>query len=194
VLPGVENVSPVFGPTTADQTTVIALGLQIDFPAISAADDASQPGPPMQVERSTVFGRVFARQLDLASETIFTEPVVAERRQVGCTRFCYLPDGSRAPRRYRCQPDLALEGVTNANSQASIRTRLTPIFTIMRYGQPAYAQLSQTCAIEIRTGAEDGSEMGVFSHLKQPQREANLRASLAEYLRFGLEAGIFFVT
>ena len=194
VLPGVENVSPVFGPTTADQTTVIALGLQIDFPAISAADDASQPGPPMQVERSTIFGRVFARQLDLASETIFTEPVVAERRQVGCTRFCYLPDGSRAPRRYRCQPDLALEGVTNANSQASIRTRLTPIFTIMRYGQPAYAQLSQTCAIEIRAGAEDGSEMGVFSHLKQPQREANLRASLAEYLRFGLEAGIFFVT
>jgi len=30
--------------------------------------------------------------------------------------------------------------------------------------------------------------------LKQPQRESNLRIALDEYLRFGLEAGIFFVT
>jgi hypothetical protein len=36
--------------------------------------------------------------------------------------------------------------------------------------------------------------MGVFSYLKQPQREANLRTSLEEYLRFGLEAGIFFAS
>jgi hypothetical protein len=64
----------------------------------------------------------------------------------------------------------------------------------MQYGHPAYAQLSLNCAEEIRTGAEDSSEMGVFSHLKQPQREANLRASLNEYLRFGLEAGIFYVS
>jgi hypothetical protein len=36
--------------------------------------------------------------------------------------------------------------------------------------------------------------MGAFQHLQQPQRAANLRESLGEYLRFGLEAGIFFVT
>jgi hypothetical protein len=54
-------------------------------------------------------------------------------------------------------------------------------------------QLATACAAELRTGAEDGSEMGVFSHLRQPQREANVRVSLNEYLRFGLEAGIFFV-
>jgi hypothetical protein len=34
----------------------------------------------------------------------------------------------------------------------------------------------------------------VFCSLKQPQREGNLRIALDEYLRFGLEAGIFFVT
>jgi len=28
----------------------------------------------------------------------------------------------------------------------------------------------------------------------QPQREANLRTALDEYLRFGLAAGIFYVT
>jgi hypothetical protein len=36
--------------------------------------------------------------------------------------------------------------------------------------------------------------MGVFSHLKQPQREANLRVALEEYLPFGLQAGMFYVT
>ena len=36
--------------------------------------------------------------------------------------------------------------------------------------------------------------MGAFSFLKQPQRTANLQSNLEEYLRFGLEAGIFFVT
>jgi hypothetical protein len=33
--------------------------------------------------------------------------------------------------------------------------------------------------------------MGAFHDLLQPQRIAGLRASLDEYLRFGLEAGIF---
>ena len=33
--------------------------------------------------------------------------------------------------------------------------------------------------------------MGAFEFLKQPQREANLRDALDEYLRFGLEAGPF---
>ena len=78
--------------------------------------------------------------------------------------------------------------------QEMVLARLRPTFTSVRYGDPGYAQLSRTCAEEILTGSEDGSEMGVFQHLKQPQRQANLRASLVEYLRFGLAAGIFFVT
>jgi hypothetical protein len=36
--------------------------------------------------------------------------------------------------------------------------------------------------------------MGVFCMLQQPQRLKNLQVALEEYLRFGLEAGIFFVT
>jgi hypothetical protein len=36
--------------------------------------------------------------------------------------------------------------------------------------------------------------MGAFHNLYQPQRQANLRARLDEYLRFGLEAGIFFAS
>jgi hypothetical protein len=36
--------------------------------------------------------------------------------------------------------------------------------------------------------------MGAFEMLMHPQRLANLRLGLEEYLRFGLEAGVFLVT
>jgi hypothetical protein len=124
-------------------------------------------------------------------------------------RFSYVPSGSQTPRRFRCQPELALtSAVEQAQEEAGgaldpvaeeaislqIESRLAPTFTSTRYSDPAYGQLSQTCPAEIQTGAEDGSEMGAFSFLKQPQRTANLQSNLEEYLRFGLEAGIFHVT
>lgn len=151
------------------------------------------PGADVQVETSTVLGRSAMRSLR-ASESIFTDLVIVERRQVGCVRFSHVPLHSKTPRRYRCQPDMALESIEDAGQAESITLRLTPQFTSMTYGDPGYVQLGRTCAKEIHTGAEDDAEMGVFSHLKQPQREANLRAALDEYLRFGLEAGIFYIT
>jgi hypothetical protein len=85
-------------------------------------------------------------------------------------------------------------GLPNVADKLLIMDRLQPNFTSTRYGDPGYSQLRQSCAREILTGAEDGSEMGVFSSLKNPQREANLRVSLDEYLRFGLAAEIFYMT
>ena len=41
-------------------------------------------------------------------------------------------------------------------------------------------------------GAENELEMGAFFHLYQPLREFNLRTRVNEYLRFGLEAGIYY--
>jgi hypothetical protein len=116
-----------------------------------------------------------------------------------------VPEGSSTPRRYRCQPDAALarrreelgldpEDRLPPAEEALIRARLKPSFTSVRYGDPGFAQLGLTAAGEIRTGAEDGSEVGAFSHLEQPQREANLRIRLEEYLPFGLEAGLIYVT
>jgi hypothetical protein len=132
---------------------------------------------------------VAARIVD-ASDSIFTGIVTAQRRQSGCVRFSYVPSGSQTAQRYHCQPDMALTGVTKAETRAAIQARLTPQFTSTDFGQPGYAQLSLRCATEITTGADDGSEMGVFSFLQQPQRRANLLAALDEYLRFGLEAGM----
>jgi hypothetical protein len=169
-----------------------------------AAPDASGAGGPLQIENSTIIGKVHTTLMTLASNAIFlaalakpdawAAPVLIDRRQQGCVRFSFIPDGAQTPRRHRCQPDLAVTGAAASADRAGIRARMRPGFTSLRYGRPGYGQLSLTCPPDIRTGAEDGSEMGAFCHLKQPQREANLRASLEDNLRFGLEAGLFYVT
>ncbi|MFO1434157.1 MAG: hypothetical protein U1F76_29410 [Candidatus Competibacteraceae bacterium] len=141
------------------------------------------PGAPLTVKNSTLIGSVNTALLELATNTIFLSPPTAQRLQQGCARFSYLPPGSQVPRQYHCQPQ----------SQADA-ARLRPVFTSLRFGDPDYCQLSPHCAIEIRQGADDQAEMGAFHHLYQPQREANLRESLQEFLRFGLEAGIFYAS
>ena len=78
--------------------------------------------------------------------------------------------------------------------RSGVAASIVPAFTDRRYGQPAYCQLRGTCPTEITTGAEDSSEMGAFCHLKQAQREGNVRLRLAEYLPFGLEAATVYVT
>ncbi len=85
------------------------------------------------------------------------------------------------------------QGLPNVAEKLLIMERLQPSFTSTNYGDPGYIQLRQSCSQEICTGAEDGAEMGAFNFLKQPQREANLQASLKEYLRFGLQAKTFYI-
>ncbi|MEA2888296.1 MAG: hypothetical protein QOD11_2656 [Bradyrhizobium sp.] len=179
-------------------------------------DEASSPdfsidAPETAVNllRSSFFGRVSGLSLS-ASDCIFASAVEARRRQTGCVRFCYVPPGSRAPRRYRCQPDLetatrsdALRRAVAPNAPAAVQLAaiaaevdalIRPLFVSRRYGDPGFGQLELRCATQIRTGADSGAEMGAFEFLKQPQREANLRDALAEYLRVGLEATLVYVT
>lgn len=173
-------------------------------PALDAAATA------LDLQRSSFLGAVLALSLN-ASDCIFDAPVQAERRQIGCVRFCYVPPASQVPRRYRCQPQLETETriaalraqalaagtVAAAAEEDAVRTeveaQVRPMFVSRRYGDPGLGQLEQRCALQIRTGAASGAEMGAFEHLQQPQREANLRDALDEYLRLGLEAGVFFV-
>jgi uncharacterized repeat protein (TIGR01451 family) len=61
----------------------------------------------LTLERTTVFGEVQAHAIDLAENCIFVGRIQVARRQRGCMRFCYVTPGSRTPRRFRCQPDLA---------------------------------------------------------------------------------------
>ena len=161
--------------------------------------------PPATLERCTLLGEASFRELELASEVLFCGTVNTERRQSGCVRFSYVPAGSVAPRRYRCQPDLALERQAQelgfnpssevfADHRAHLESQLTPVFTSTRYGNPSYGQLAPTCPDEIRAGAENGSEIGAFAGLAQPQRAANLAVRMEEYLPFGLESGAIYET
>ena len=181
-------------------------GVGID--AIAGPGATTSLAPPLRSERTTIRGRTLVRQIDLATETIFDGHVEAQRTQTGCVRFSYVPPRSRTPRRYRCQPDLAdrraieaeearVGPLTPAQKQAVrdlVHLRVKPEYTAEAYGQPAYLQLSLRGPEEIAKGAADGSEMGAYCHLKQPQREANLRMRLKEYLPFGLEYGLIYVT
>jgi hypothetical protein len=184
----------------------------VNTSAVAATGTADQPGPPVRLERVTVFGPSFVREIAYGSEVVFDARVIAARTQSGCLRFSFVARDSETPQRYRCQPDLriardieeeearaAAAGLPFADAEKAViedrvRTWLVPGYTSVVYGQPGYAQLHQSCPAEIVTGAEDGSEMGVFCHLKQPQRLANLELRLEEYLPFGLEPGFIFVT
>jgi hypothetical protein len=186
--------------------------------AVAYADlDDVGPGGTVSVVNSTIIGTMHTELLKLASNSIFvartddgSAPVRSERRQTGCVRFSWLPLTSRVPRRYRCQPDLEIaervqaalansgtNTISDAERQAiedSVVVRLVPAFTSLRLSDPGYGQLRTTAPEQIRSGADDEAEMGAFHDLFQPQRESNIRARLREYLRFGLEAGIFHAT
>jgi hypothetical protein len=147
----------------------------------------------LTVARSTVIGRVLAYEVDLAENGIFTAPMQVSRIDSGCVRFCYLPPGSRTPRRYDCQPDKAAAGLTGeARQEAEVRVH--PQFNSVRYGTPTYCQLAAACAGEITRGADDESEMGAFHDIFAPQRFANLRARLDEYTAAGMNTGIIIAT
>ena len=166
----------------------------------------------LTIARCTVIGQILAHAIRLAENSIFTSPVLVARRQVGCVRYCYVPDGSRTPRRYNCQPDAAIQDAadqasrramqggtpadpaTVAGAQDRARDRVRPAFESLRYGTPAYGQLAKACAEEIIRGADDESELGAFHDLYQPERAASLRVRLDEYTPAGLEAGIFYAT
>ena len=181
-----------------------------------AAEDNHLPGGVLTLVNATVIGQVHSARLELLSNSIIVAstthtnlpPVISDQNQQGCVRFSFLPADSIAPSRYRCQPDLAVEtalfaddhplGSLNTTQREAIalatEARVKPVFTSLRYGQPGYGQLAKSCPAEIRTGADDASEMGAFHDLFAPQRESNLRIRLQEYLRFGLEAGIFYAS
>lgn len=155
-----------------------------DRPALSAPD-CRHAHAVLHAHRTTVIGEVHTHAVEIAEDSVFTGRLHVARRGIGCMRFSYVPAGSRTPRRYRCQPDLA------GRSEAA---RVRPLFTSERYGTPWYGQLADRCAQEIRRGAQDGAELGAFHDLYRPQREDSLRARLAQYTPAGTDAGIFYVT
>lgn len=209
-----EAVRSICGPVTceaADATltfleSIIDNGVAPTKASERLATPAIQAGTTgVELDSVTVFGHVSVETLNASNCLFVADKVEAVRRQEGCVRYSYLPPDSTVPRQYRCQPAMeeeaqirAAEASLTAGEKTALRSQvrkwLVPAFTSQHYGDPAYAQLHGGSPGQIFEGADDGSEMGAFSILKQPQRITNLKESLDEYLRFGLEAGILFVT
>jgi hypothetical protein len=188
--------------------------------AYASTADILEAGGALSLRETTVIGHIFAETFDLVSNSILVAeadsrtatappPIRAERIQEGCVRFSYVPPTAVTPQRYRCLPDHEIateierrereaETVLSETEKATVRDGvvawLIPVFTSLRYGNPGYGQLARRCPVQIRTGADDEAEMGAFHDLFQPQRETNLKIRLEEYLRFGLEAGLFYET
>lgn len=158
--------------------------------AFCAPDDASAGGE-ISLSACTLIGKVHATAIGLVTNSLLVarsedkdvQPaVIAEHRQSGCVRFSFLPPDALVPRRHQCQPSAAAGSLQ------------CPRFSSLRYGQAAYGQLCRSTPDTIRRGADDESEMGAFHSLYAPQREANLKVRLQEYLRVGLAAGITYQT
>jgi len=160
----------------------------------------------LHAHRTTVIGEVHTHAVQIGEDSIFEGQLRVARRGIGCLRFCYVSPGSRTPRRYHCEPDTAGAALRERADRDEIdptdlpalRTlvdqEVHPRFTSLRYGTPAYGQLATACPPQIGRGAADGSEMGAYHNLFQPQRVDNLRTRLAEFSPVGTEAGIIFVT
>jgi hypothetical protein len=145
--------------------------------AYGASDTTpADAGGELDAESATVIGALHTYRLD-ASNSILLGRVDVRRAQEGCIRFTSVGPNSRTPRAYRCQPALG-PGPDQV-----------PHFASLEFGAAAYARLADSTPSGITTGAEDDSEMGAYRRRYEPQRHADLRIRLDEYLRVGLEAG-----
>ncbi|MDR4492316.1 MAG: hypothetical protein R2685_15690 [Candidatus Nitrosocosmicus sp.] len=147
-------------------------------------NDYALKGNDAVIENSTILGSTDLVRLKLASNSIFTDPLMVKRRQEGCIRYSYVPFDSFVPLKYNCYPE-----VENDKSKHS-KEPIKPSFKSIRYGDPHYVDVDEK-QIDIFEGAEDRSEMGCFYHLFKPQRLRDLRMVIEEYTRFGMKVGVF---
>lgn len=158
-----------------------------------AGEQPSLQGGDLQIENSTVIGKVLVRTLPLASNTIFRSrlarndsweaAVWCSRTQTGCVRFCSLPFASITPRRYKCLP-----------TSAATEGAQAPMLVSRRYGHPAYGLLSTWTPLAVWHGADDGGQIGVMHGIQETEALQNTQLRVLEYLPVGMEAGIFPVT
>lgn len=157
--------------------------------------DGTAAAGDLDIVASTVVGSIRCIRLDASNSLLVAapaagdprpHPVHAERKQQGCVRYSFLPDGSRTGRRFHCTP--------RPDDPLAVQRASRPRFGSMRYGDHDYLRLHEGTSDRIRLGADDEGEMGVTHRLYAPQREANLRIRLDEYLRFGLAADRIFAT
>ena len=185
----------ICGPIAADSggtTSICASIVDATSPCCVAyaAPDLASAGADLHVEGSTIIGKVRARTIPLASNTIFLarrarrDPwpaaIWSSRQQTGCVRFCFLPFDSITPKRYECLP-----------GDAASEAELQPQFVTLRYGLPGYGLLSGESPMAIWQGADNGSQMGAYYQIQETEAVRNVQLRAPEFLPVCMESGIF---
>jgi hypothetical protein len=129
----------------------------------------------VDLERVTIFGDVEVNRL-YAGDSLIQGRVKITDNQHGCFRFSAAnEDGSqRLPQQF--ESHLFAPAVPNH------------FFASRRFGDPGYAQLSETAPFEIVRGGENRSEIGAFNRELAPIKLDDLKAKVNEFMPFGLIA------
>jgi hypothetical protein len=135
----------------------------------------------VDMKQVTVFGDVTVNQL-FASEALIQGLVRVTDTQHGCFRFSatHAVPQKRLPSQFE--------------SHLFAPTIPNHFFVSRRFGDPGYAQLSDTASADILRGAENGSEIGAFSSLLSPIKLDDLKAKVNEFMPFGLIAQFVYET
>ena len=189
----VESAEAGFDPIPLTVVDSVIDACEPDGHALRGAD-GRRAWVSLSLQRVTVLGAADVAGAELVEDSIFTGPLVCERRQTGAVRFSFLPAGSRTPRRTACQPDDALAGIQHRRARALTAARVAPRFDAVRFGAPAYARLAADVAPEIARGAHDEGELGAYHDLWEALRVADLRARLREFTPAGTDIDIRFAT
>jgi hypothetical protein len=145
----------------------------------------------------TLFGASAFKSLE-ATNVIFTGAVTVTRTQAGCVRYSSIGAGSAVPRRFRCQPDLAIAAAIERKGGAALtpaeaiaaRLGVRPLFLDTALDEPTAAMLNPLTSAGIASGGEGDCEMGVFARAAERLRMSNIESLFEDYLPFGLEAGL----
>jgi hypothetical protein len=129
----------------------------------------------VEMQRVTVFGDVKVDQL-AASEALVQGVVVVTDNQHGCFRFSATNNDPQKRLPPQFESHLFAPGIPNH------------FFVSRIFGNPGYAQLSDTVPVAIVRGAENHSEIGAFGSLLDPIKQDDLRGKVAEFMPFGLIA------
>ena len=153
-------------------------------------------GSRLLLANVTVLGTSAVRALE-ATNVLFDEPVTVTRRQSGCVRHSWVPEGSATPRGFRCQPQLALAAAREAkgaplgvSEAAQVRLSVRPVLMDRSLDEPTVAMLHAMCPDAIVRGGEDEAEMGAFSATGWGIARANLVSLFDDFVPSALRAGV----
>lgn len=194
----VEIADSITGPLNLDGSEG---GQLVVRDSIVAADGAAGPvidadGVDADWRNLTLIGTAGVKSIE-ATNCIFMGPVTAQRTQAGCVRYSWVAESGALPRRFRCQPDLAIAGAAERKGgmltdteKATVRLGVQPTLLDTALCEPTLAMLHPMTGDAIARGGEGESEMGAFSRAAAALRMGNVHSLFDDYLPFGNEAGL----